>query len=520
MGDILHKTNIKSPSDVRDLSALDQLQSDILLQNICTHYYKAPLTAEKALLPRAFTFLGQNFVLDIWAISKVVYDDILWNEQKVPRCIPASLDVAFAVLGNNQVVPKLVACMTNTKGRQFRDNLNYQHHLAAVRNVIDSQNAAVWEENIYMNWLATLRSLSAPIPNSIPEKKDNILGSSPSPSQSSQKGSDRLKSFLFSEVDLKEVLFTEVDLKEITPSLIKNLNTPINLTLPPLPDEPISFAQEKPRPKYPEAMRTREWAMKTLNTQLASWTHLRHDTNAESKQSYTCDISFHCPDGFVEPQPAFWERFEEMALLAANLIEKTPFPDSSVTKFDNSGRQYDVRLQDIKKRQTEFFNNFAQTLAILKEIAGKELAQEEFDEQQTQFLRKIVEIVPSRSGKPTYSGWYFGLFYKEPEDAYQYDAIVADIYASSPNPELENPGCVLYQGVGKVDLLTIAVDNGKEKMVYAGPVLSDYEFEMPAGSCKSDLSWQEDIENNYLPPRPDLTKHYLVPEKPELPSSI
>ena len=30
--------------------------------------------------------------------------------------------------------------------------------------------------------------------------------------------------------------------------------------------------------KYPEAMSTRAWAMKTLNTQLASWTQLRHDT--------------------------------------------------------------------------------------------------------------------------------------------------------------------------------------------------------------------------------------------------
>ena len=40
-------------------------------------------------------------------------------------------------------------------------------------------------------------------------------------------------------------------------------------------------------PKYPEAMRTRAWAMKTLNTQLASWTQLRHDTILYAKQSYT-----------------------------------------------------------------------------------------------------------------------------------------------------------------------------------------------------------------------------------------
>ena len=30
--------------------------------------------------------------------------------------------------------------------------------------------------------------------------------------------------------------------------------------------------------KYPEVMRTRAWGHKTLNTQLASWAELRHDT--------------------------------------------------------------------------------------------------------------------------------------------------------------------------------------------------------------------------------------------------
>src|SRR6185295_5440772 len=30
--------------------------------------------------------------------------------------------------------------------------------------------------------------------------------------------------------------------------------------------------------RLPDAMRTRAWAMKDLNTQLASWTQLRHDT--------------------------------------------------------------------------------------------------------------------------------------------------------------------------------------------------------------------------------------------------
>jgi len=101
--------------------------------------------------------------------SQVVYDSILWDQPgdliamgKVDRRIPSALDTAFAVFGNNQIVPELYSRMTNTHGRKFRDGLPYQHNLAAVRNVIDHQNAAAWDQNIYMGWLAALRSLSEP----------------------------------------------------------------------------------------------------------------------------------------------------------------------------------------------------------------------------------------------------------------------------------------------------------------------------------------------------------------------
>jgi hypothetical protein len=418
LGSVLEQAQIKSPADIKQLATLEQLQASILssklgFQNIRSDYYVSPFGSQKMQLPRSFTLLGQKFVLDSWVTSKVVFDDILWNEEKVQRRIPTSLDVAFAALGNNQVVPDLVARMTNTKGRQFRDGLNYQHNLAAVRKVIDKQNQAVWQENLYTNWLATLRELSAPT--------------------------------------------TE--------------------------------------PKYPQAMRTRAWGMKTLNTQLASWTQLRHDTLLYVKQSETGTTLCYYPAGFVEPRPEFWARFEKMAMLAANLIEKTPYP---------------VSFRNIQQKQTRFLMNFAQQLAILKGIAVKELAQEQLTEAETKFLRDIVEL-ESGSGYTRYNGWYPGLFYKAPEDSNAWDAIVADVHTDVPDPMVGDPGSVLHEGVGDVDLLMIAVDSGQDKMVYAGPVLSHYEFEVPGVSRKSDSEWQNDMEKSSLPPRPDWTKSYLVP---------
>jgi hypothetical protein len=421
LSNLLEQANIKSPADIKDLPTLEKLQADIEaskigLQNIRSDYYASPLGPEKIQLPNSFTLLGQKFVLDSWVTSKVVFDEISWDKQKVQRRIPTSLDVAFAVLGNNQVVPNLVTRMTNTKGREFRDGLNYQHNLAAVRKVVDKQDKAVWEENLYTNWLATLRELSAPT--------------------------------------------TE--------------------------------------PQYPEAMRTKAWAMKTLNTQLASWTQLRHNTILYAKQAYTGGILCYYPAGFVEPRVKFWGRFEKMAILAASLIEKTPFPES---------------VQTIQQKQAKFLRNFAQQLAILKGIAVKELAQQQLTKEETTFLRTIVEITEQGSGDRTYSGWYPGLFYKERKDSDQWDAIVADVHTDVPEPQVGDPGSVLHEGVGNVDLLMLAVDNGEDKMVYAGPVLSHYEFEMPGVSRKSDDEWQQDVEAGNLPPRPDWTNSYLVSGK-------
>src|SRR5262249_11685978 len=146
--------------------------------------------------------------------------------------------------GNDQVVPELTARLTGARGRRFRDGLNYQHNLAAARNVIDGLEPAVWEESLYSCWLACLRELSAPTTDA----------------------------------------------------------------------------------RYPEAMRTRAWAMKALNTQLASWAQLRHDSILYARQSYTSTLICSYPAGYVEPVPGFWARMERMARRAADLLRKTPLP--------------------------------------------------------------------------------------------------------------------------------------------------------------------------------------------------
>jgi hypothetical protein len=444
LGDVLAEAKVRSPADVKDLDALSALQEKVLRgttggQHIRGDVYLSPPGSQKVRLPRSFTVLGQRFVLDSWALAKVVYDDILWDHDKVARRVPSGLDTAFAVLANDQAVEELVRRLTARDGHPWRDGHNYQHNLAAVRNVVDALKPEAWEDSLYQHWLGTLRELSKPT-------------------------TDRT---------------------------------------------------------YPEAMRTRAWAMKALNTQLASWSQLRHDTVLYVKPSYTGVPTCDYPAGYVEPVPHFWARLGKMATRAADRIDKASYPDRIVVSdvpvvgdtgpVRRKGEKVTYRGKDTQDHQVRFLRNFASRVAVLQGIAEKELAQKPLSAEETKFLKEVVQTVRQGSGSTRYGGWYPGLFYPERTDAGVWDATVADVHTDPPAPRIGDPGCVLHQGVGNVDFLLLALESGRDRMVYAGPVLSYYEFEVVGMARKSDSEWRKDIKAGKLPPRPEWTRGYLVP---------
>ena len=198
-----------------------------------------------------------------------------------------------------------------------------------------------------------------------------------------------------------------------------------------------------------------------------------------------------------------------MVQRAAELIEKTPFPNGTAVKKTTRG-DIEVDFKELQKQQAAFLRNFAQQVGTLKTIAGKQLEQKELNAAETKFLKDIVQK-DGGSGHTEYNGWYTKLFWKSTTDAGQPDPLVADVHTDVPTPMHGDPGCVLHQGVGNVDLLLIAIDNGKDRMVYAGPVLSHYEFEMTGIARKADSEWRKDLSDGRLPPRPEWTRGYLVP---------
>ncbi len=433
LGDLLDAGGLHFPQDFRDPGGLTSLQERIVAagagrQAVRSHLYISPAHGPvQAELPASFTVIGQRFTLDNWAASKIVADDIFWDNDKVQRRIPSALDLAFAVLQNSHAVPTLVRRMTASEGLSFRDHLNYQHNLAAVLEVIDRRPRDTWDESLYSLWLSCPRELSAPTTD----------------------------------------------------------------------------------PRFPDIMRTSAWADKTLNTQLASWTELRHDTVLYAKQSVTIVATCDYPAGYVEPRPEFWRRFQRMAEWGADLMERTSLPETPSASSRNAADR------------AAFLRNFAHQLSILAWISDKELAGLDLSAEETLFLKDVVEVHRS-SGPPGYRGWYPGLFYDGGPDCAKYDALVADVHTDPPAgvpmwsgfKEEEDPGCILEEATGGVELFLGAFNCGGNRTVYAGPVLSHYEWQTAIDVRLTDEDWRGILANGGRPAQPDWTVSYLVPAPP------
>jgi uncharacterized protein DUF3160 len=458
LADLLESAGIRTLADLSTADALPALQGRIEegslgVQNIRGDAFTAPLGASKLRLPRSFTVFGQKFGLDSWALSKVVFSDILWVEgartTNVMRRVPSCLDVAFSVFANDHIVPELVQRITTPPPpgsdhmTQWRDGRPYQHNLAAVRNVIDSQSSGAWQSSIYVNWLSVLRDFSSPITD----------------------------------------------------------------------------------PAFPQAMRTHAWAMKSLNTQLASWTQLRHNTVLYVKPSYTDQSVCSYPDGYVELRPGFWRGLEEMVTRTADMIDGLPY-EGTVIYSPNPFTSYPVELSHIKTNQTGFLRYFAGIASQLRVIADQQLRHEPLTPAQLEFVDGWIQAPYTPSGRPrAYNGWYPRLYYRHrvldtrSSDTYPIDygatkpdSLVVDVHSDLPDPfGSSDPGGILHQAVGNVHLLMIAIDSGPRRTIYAGPVLSHYEFETAYPIRKTNAEWKEDLGTGQAPPHPSWTQSYLVP---------
>ena len=461
---LLAAAGIRSLADVPDLATLERLQADIArgelgIQNITSDFFQQPLDSTvRYVLPQTFTVFGQKFIPDSWAFSQTVFNNIQWVEK-----------------GETTFVQRRVPGALDVAFSVLANNQVVPEIIAQIDGSVTETtrpHAGVFRDgHPYQHNLAAVRAVMDSHNNRAWEKSIymNWLAS------------------------------------------LRELSRPTT---------------ERP---FPEAMRTHAWAMKTLNTQLASWTQLRHDTILYAKQSYTFGggACFY-PTGFVEPRTDFWRRFYEMAARTADLIQ-------SLT-YQGTYEVGPVPLADIQKKQVDHLRRFSEILAKLLAMSEKEVAQQCFTKEEELFIGDLMQQMSGGGcGVPMqYNGWYPSLFYRaihwdetsfhQKYGAGAYDAVVTDVHTDVPCADCEprDVGSVLHEGVGRVNLLMMAVDNGNDRFICAGPVLSHYEFEVTGSPRRlSDSEWQivlevgavGDVQRSQIeglePPR--WTQGYLAP---------
>jgi hypothetical protein len=222
---------------------------------------------------------------------------------------------------------------------------------------------------------------------------------------------------------------------------------------------------------YPDFMKNLAWQDEKLNTALGSWAQLRHDTILYAKQTYIPVYICSYPEAFLEPNPAFYSRMQ-------NLVNQT--------------------LEAVNMLNPEMINNVVlSSLNTLMNASGrfvtisiKELAREALTQDEISFLKSLVQTASGGCGT-NYFGWYVNLLMSityaqafpifNETNPYTYTAdldsrLVADV-ATFPPGDIDYPPQILHVGTGEVNALValFPLPNGT-LVTGVGPVFSYYEF--------------------------------------------
>ncbi len=230
----------------------------------------------------------------------------------------------------------------------------------------------------------------------------------------------------------------------------------------------------------PAFMRSRAWARKSLNTALASWTELRHDTILYAKQSVTAEgdggEELESP-GYVEPYPAFYAKIAELATtLRQGLIDYGLIDSESANKLETM-----IWLAE-----------------ILQSIAEKELAGEELTAEETTTISEYGHYL---EGLEQFSDRVEG---RALSPAAEKSPLVADVHSSY------NSGLALEEATGYPLVLYAAFELDGVLQLFMGASYAYYEFTAPIDGRLTDEEWVALLDSGQAPPRPAWTNEWII----------
>jgi len=248
----------------------------------------------------------------------------------------------------------------------------------------------------------------------------------------------------------------------------------------------------EPAPEgYPSFMRNDAWLDKSLNTVLASWAEMRHDTILYAKQSYAAE----CGDGGPEEQPPVPKGYVEPAVETYHRMV-----------WLNAATREGLRARDLlTPALDESFGQMDDLLTFLERISIKELTGEKITDQEYNQIRIIGAHLEAITNTITKSMEEQGLVTETDDDM----AVVADVHTAFTD--------CLEEGVGRAYHIYVVAPIEGKLVLTRGAIFSYYEFPWPISDRLTDEKWQEILQGDEAPKPPEWTATFLSGPKAEIP---
>jgi hypothetical protein len=246
----------------------------------------------------------------------------------------------------------------------------------------------------------------------------------------------------------------------------------------------------------PGVVRTEAWARRLLNTQLASWAQLRHDTLLYAKQSYTAGSVCEFPDAYVEPYPEFFYAIARFAELGLNVAS-----------------ELDVGIEPslLGARVSAYFTSLRRIAELLAGLAELQRTGMPHGAEQVEFINQAIRVQVGGSGPPMHTGWYRELFF-DPIAALDFDPTIADVHTDPGGdvPVARGPS-VLHVGTSRPRAMVVSVDTCVGPRAYAGVVFT-FNQQLESGFTRlDDERWSGRVSDGLSRDEPWLEPVLAVP---------
>ncbi len=228
---------------------------------------------------------------------------------------------------------------------------------------------------------------------------------------------------------------------------------------------------------------TEPWGRRILNTQLASWAELRHDTILYAKQSFTAGGACEFPDAYVDPYPDTFLAIASLAEQGKALAVELPWNDTWTADGVSS-----------------YFDALYDTALRLHEIAARQRTGTPLTPDQLAFVNEAVATVSEgcTGEADSATGWYARLFLDRTK-AVEWDPTIADVHTQPTDIGGTPVGRVLHVGTGRARLMVVTVDTCSGPRAYAGLASSYYETITEDFERLDDDGWRTDLDSGAQP---------------------